>query len=100
MVSALAAGAILLTMLCRVRPYLIWNLSESAPVGLYRVQAVGKLNVGDLVIRDVPGRGQSSSEWSAASQADAGTFRPDREPQRPSNHRRQHRHGHRSLTGP
>jgi conjugative transfer signal peptidase TraF len=31
-------------------PWLVWNTSESAPIGLYRVQTAGKLMVDDLVI--------------------------------------------------
>lgn len=36
------------------RPLLAWNATASAPMGLYRVRAVGALRVGDLVLARVP----------------------------------------------
>src|SRR4029079_8579287 len=54
MAMAIAVVAILFTIVCKPLPGVIWNLSESAPVGLYRAHASGKLAVGDLVIAMPP----------------------------------------------
>jgi type IV secretory pathway protease TraF len=48
--TASAAAVLVATMAWRLMPWLVWNTSESAPIGLYRVQTVGKLMVNDLVI--------------------------------------------------
>lgn len=46
-------GLIGLAMLARPAPWLVWNASASAPIGLYRVLP-GKLVRGDLVLVNIP----------------------------------------------
>lgn len=46
-----AVGA---TLIVPVRPMLIWNVSESAPVGLYAVGGRQNLVIGDMVAAQVP----------------------------------------------
>jgi hypothetical protein len=45
-----AASVVIATMGPKPAPSLVWNASESVPVGLYRVRPAGKLAVTDLVI--------------------------------------------------
>jgi conjugative transfer signal peptidase TraF len=45
-----AAAVVLATTGPKPAPSLVWNASESVPVGLYRVQPTGKLTVTDLVV--------------------------------------------------
>ena len=45
-----AAAVVIATMGPKPAPSLVWNASESVPVGLYRVQPAGKLTVTDLVV--------------------------------------------------
>ena len=45
-----AAAAVIATMGPKPAPSLVWNASESVPVGLYRVRPAGKLTVTDLVV--------------------------------------------------
>lgn len=61
--SAMAAFAVLClvgalgaTLVAPPRPLLIWNVSPSAPIGLYRVEAAGQYSVGDMVAARVPAR--------------------------------------------
>ncbi len=44
------------TLIAPPRPLLIWNVSRSAPVGLYRVEAARQFSVGDMVAARVPAR--------------------------------------------
>jgi len=45
-----AAAAVIATMGPKPAPSLVWNASESVPVGLYRVRPAGKLTVTNLVV--------------------------------------------------
>jgi conjugative transfer signal peptidase TraF len=68
MVLALTAAATALmaaTLGPKPAPRLVWNASESVPVGLYRVQPADRLNVTDLVVAFPP-------EGLATMLADAG----------------------------
>jgi conjugative transfer signal peptidase TraF len=49
-----AVVALSSTILSRPAPLLIWNASESVPVGLYTVHQAGKLVVSDLVVAIPP----------------------------------------------
>jgi hypothetical protein len=54
-VSTASAAAVLVATTVRgLMPWLVWNTSESAPIGLYRVLTAGKLMVNDLVIVIAP----------------------------------------------
>ncbi len=48
------AGALVSTLLIELRPWLVWNASASAPVGLYAVGDAAPLARGDMVIARVP----------------------------------------------
>jgi len=48
-------AAVLLSVAWTPRPLLVWNVSASAPVGLYAVGSAGDLARGDMVIARVPG---------------------------------------------
>jgi conjugative transfer signal peptidase TraF len=48
--TVIAAIVLVITMAWRPAPSLVWNGSESVPVGLYRVHPIGKLVVNDLVL--------------------------------------------------
>jgi conjugative transfer signal peptidase TraF len=48
-IAALAA-----TVVAPPRPRLVWNVSPSAPTGLYRVRSGGRAAPGDIVIARVP----------------------------------------------
>lgn len=48
------AGALVSTLLVPPRPWLVWNASASAPVGLYAVGDGAALARGDMVIARVP----------------------------------------------
>lgn len=54
--SGFAAASLLATLLRPPGPALVWNGSESAPVGLYAVVPEAKIDVGDTVIAWIPGR--------------------------------------------
>ncbi|MBA4756667.1 S26 family signal peptidase [Sphingosinicella sp.] len=54
--GVLGAGALLVSSLFPPRPRLVWNTSESAPVGLYRVDDARVLASGDMVLARVPWR--------------------------------------------
>ena len=45
-----AAAVVIATMGPKPAPSLVWNASESVPVGLYRVRPAGKLTITDLVV--------------------------------------------------
>jgi conjugative transfer signal peptidase TraF len=45
-----AASVVIATIGPKPAPRLVWNASESVPLGLYRVQPAGKLTVTDLVV--------------------------------------------------
>ena len=49
-----AAALVTATMRPKPAPSLVWNASESVPIGLYRVQPAGKLTVTDLVVAMPP----------------------------------------------
>lgn len=48
--AAVAATAAVATLLWPPRPALVWNASESAPLGLYSVSGVGEIRPGETVI--------------------------------------------------
>ena len=52
--TASATAVLLITMAWRPTPRVVWNASESVPIGLYRVHTTGKLMVNDLVIAMPP----------------------------------------------
>lgn len=54
--GVLGLGALLLSSLFPPRPWLVWNTSESAPVGLYRIDDASVLASGDMVLARVPVR--------------------------------------------
>ena len=49
-----AASVVITTIGPKPAPSLVWNASESVPIGLYRVQPAGKLTVTDLVVAMPP----------------------------------------------
>jgi conjugative transfer signal peptidase TraF len=49
-----AAALVTATMGPKPAPSLVWNASESVPIGLYRVEPTGKLTVTDLVVAMPP----------------------------------------------
>jgi conjugative transfer signal peptidase TraF len=49
-----AAALVTATMSPKPAPSLVWNASESVPIGLYRVEPAGKLAVTDLVVAMPP----------------------------------------------
>jgi len=49
-----AASVVIATMGPKPAPSLVWNASESVPVGLYRVRPAGKLRLTDLVVARPP----------------------------------------------
>ena len=51
-----AAALVTATMGPKPAPSLVWNASESVPIGLYRVEPTGKLTVTDLVVAMPPER--------------------------------------------
>lgn len=51
---AILITALFLTMIWPPRPTLVWNASESSPIGLYRVEAPGELARGDMVVAWAP----------------------------------------------
>jgi conjugative transfer signal peptidase TraF len=55
LITTIAAAALLMATLGpKPAPSLVWNASESVPIGLYRVQPAGKLTVTDLVVAVPP----------------------------------------------
>lgn len=55
LLAMLAGAAILVSTIgARPAPVYVWNVSESAPLGLYRLQPAGKLAVTDLVAVEPP----------------------------------------------
>lgn len=57
------------TIGAKPKPRLVWNVSESAPIGLYAVRSTGGLAAGDLVVAYPP-------EALAAFLAERGYLRP------------------------
>jgi conjugative transfer signal peptidase TraF len=49
-----AASVVITTIGPKPTPSLVWNVSESVPIGLYCVQPAGKLTVTDLVVAMPP----------------------------------------------
>jgi conjugative transfer signal peptidase TraF len=49
-----AASVVIATMGPKPAPSLVWNASDSVPIGLYRVRPAGKLTVTDLVVAMPP----------------------------------------------
>jgi conjugative transfer signal peptidase TraF len=49
-----AAAIVMLTLGPKPAPSLVWNASESVPIGLYRVRPSGKLTVTNLVVLQPP----------------------------------------------
>ena len=49
-----AASVVITTIGPKPAPSLVWNASESVPVGLYHVQPAGKLRVTNLVVATPP----------------------------------------------
>jgi conjugative transfer signal peptidase TraF len=49
-----AASIVITTIGPKAPPRLVWNVSESVPIGLYRVQPARKLTVTDLVVAMPP----------------------------------------------
>ena len=47
-------GALALTLIVPLRPWLVWNVSKSAPVGLYLIRGRGGVGAGDMVLARVP----------------------------------------------
>lgn len=55
LITTIAAAALVTaTMGPKPAPSLVWNASESVPIGLYRVQPVGRLTVTELVVAMPP----------------------------------------------
>ena len=55
LITMIAAAALLTaTMGPKPVPSLVWNASESVPIGFYSVQPAGKLTVTDLVVAMPP----------------------------------------------
>ena len=52
--TALAAAALLFSTIGGTSPRYIWNASNSVPIGLYRLQPVGRLTVTELVALQPP----------------------------------------------
>jgi conjugative transfer signal peptidase TraF len=53
-VTTIAATVLLLSTVEETTPYYIWNVSNSVPIGLYRLQPVTKLTVTELVAVQPP----------------------------------------------
>ena len=53
---AAGAAALGLTIAFPPAPRLVWNVSSSAPIGLYRVSPGGPIAPGDMVVAQVPQR--------------------------------------------
>ena len=49
-ISGAAIGALALASVVKFSPFLVWNASASAPIGLYRVERNERLEVGDYVL--------------------------------------------------
>jgi conjugative transfer signal peptidase TraF len=54
LVAACGAAALVLASGHRPSPLYVWNASESVPIGLYRVRAVGRLELSELVAVQPP----------------------------------------------
>jgi conjugative transfer signal peptidase TraF len=51
LIATVSAVAVLMSTMGPKRvPALVWNASESVPIGLYRVRRMGKLDITDLVV--------------------------------------------------
>ncbi|QGM99886.1 S26 family signal peptidase [Methylocystis parvus] len=61
--TLLSCVALASTSYFRHEPLFIWNVSSSAPVGLYAVRPIGKLTVTDLVVARPP---KPLGDWLAA----------------------------------
>lgn len=53
-VAAFAVAILIVSMLWQPRPRLVWNVSASAPVGLYAVSAPERLRAGEMVVAWTP----------------------------------------------
>lgn len=62
--TLLSCAALTSTSYFRLKPLFIWNVSASAPVGLYVVRPIGKLTVTDLVVARPP---EPLGDWLARS---------------------------------
>ncbi|WP_034161438.1 S26 family signal peptidase [Sphingomonas sp. ERG5] len=58
LVAGLAIGSLALglTIVWTPAPRLVWNVSASAPIGLYRVYPGASVKAGDMVVARLPGR--------------------------------------------
>jgi conjugative transfer signal peptidase TraF len=54
LIAMLGAAALIAVPGWKPAPLLVWNASESAPIGLYRVQPTGKLVITTLVVAMPP----------------------------------------------
>jgi conjugative transfer signal peptidase TraF len=52
--TALGVALTSIPMIANPRPRLVWNATESAPVGLYRVDPAAAVSRGDLVLAKLP----------------------------------------------
>ena len=53
-VMTVGIALIVFTMTAKPMPRLLWNASASVPIGLYRIEAVGKFAVTNLVVAAAP----------------------------------------------
>lgn len=53
-VGQLVASAVALTVIAPPPPRLVWNPSESVPIGLYEIHSVDRLAIGELVLAEPP----------------------------------------------
>ena len=52
--AAAVVAAVMLTLIAPPRPLLIWNVSRSAPIGLYRIAPGAPLRRGDYALVKLP----------------------------------------------
>lgn len=52
--AILLVGALLMNLLWRPEPLLLWNVSDSAPRGLYLVHSGSTVGTGDMVVTKLP----------------------------------------------
>jgi conjugative transfer signal peptidase TraF len=48
--ASAAVAALLASLACPPRPQLLWNVTASSPVGLYRIAPSGRVQRGDMVV--------------------------------------------------
>ncbi|MGB5076823.1 MAG: S26 family signal peptidase [Sphingorhabdus sp.] len=60
--GALGTAILLATLVCPPPPLLVWNVTPSAPTGMYRLTQGAKIRVGDMAVTWVP---PVARQWAA-----------------------------------